>query len=355
MEKKFSTYAIVTTYVGTAFGAGFISGQELLQFFFCDVSKSIVAVIVMALCIFLFSLTIMNSSHSKQTDYYEKLIVGESTILRKLVMFFFYIFTFGIIVVMVAGAGALLNSLFDVPKIYGNLIMAFLVLIIGISGPEGIMKSFSLLTPFMFVIVIVCSILGLNLDPSKFVEGYTTMSCPGGNWITGAIIYVTYNYYIAIAVLTYLGKDAKSRKDIFFGSFISAIVLGLCTGLIIFALLHNYGLMIDEELPMLAISTKVNGMVGNAYALMIFCALLAASIGMLYAILNVLKTSKNKFINNKMYTVPAMCFVALLFSNIGFSDLIAVLYPFIGYCGIFAMIGVFVQFFRMKFKQKNDI
>ena len=347
MNKKLNFYAIISTYIGTAFGAGFVSGQELLQFFLCDTTAGIKGTIIMSVGVLILSFIVMKGNYYYQTSHYEKLIVGESPILRKIIVFTFYMFSFGIIIIMFAGAGALLNSLFGIPNIYGSIIMALIVLTIGLSGPEGIIKSFKLLVPVMFVIAIITSLMGITLNADTFSENIVTVKCQGNNWLFSAILYLTYCYYLMIAVLTYLGKDARSIKDIAIGSIGSALGLALSSSLIVLAMRHNLGSIVDAELPMVAVAQNVSPLMGNAYALVLFGGLLSASIGTLYALLNMLENSSNKYLKNKKYTVPIMCIIALLFSNFGFSNLISVVYPIMGYFGIVAIIGVIIQHFRI--------
>ena len=53
-QKKFSAFTIAGAYVGTVVGAGFASGQEVLQFFTYFGLKSILA-IALATLLFIFS------------------------------------------------------------------------------------------------------------------------------------------------------------------------------------------------------------------------------------------------------------------------------------------------------------
>lgn len=343
MENKVSYYAIATTYVGTMFGAGFISGQELLQFFGCDPSHSIYGAIILGFLILIFSFIVMHSSYIKQPASFEKLIVRDNKYLKYLVNFLFLFFSCGVLIIMFAGAGALLNTLFDFPSIIGALLMMIIVLFIALNDTDGIIKAFKVLTPIMFILALTTSLLGINLDVATTKE-MLVLKCPGNSWWFSAILYMAYNNFLAIAILAPLGKNAKSKKEIIKGAILSSIILFIISLALILAINHNYNLIIYTEMPMLTIANTISPLMGNIYAFVLFGGLLSASIGMLFAILNHLGNTNNKILSNRKITVPFLCVCAVALSSFGFSHLISIVYPILGYIGIFAIIAVIINY-----------
>ncbi|MEG0283881.1 MAG: hypothetical protein RR425_03920 [Erysipelotrichales bacterium] len=342
MKNKVGFYTITTTYVGTLFGAGFVSGQELLQFFAVYPDKALFGIIILAFMVFIFSFMVMHSSYLRQPNSFEQVIVGENKILKLFVNCTFLFFSAGVLVIMFAGAGALFNSILGLPNIIGSILLCLLVIFIGLKDTSGIMNTFKILTPIMFVIAIITALLGINLEvgsiplidhgPLKFT------------WWFSAILYMTYNFYLEIGLLSPMGKNAKSTKEIFKGALCSALILGVICYAVVFSIIHNIESVHNVEMPMLEISKNISPLMNNVYAFVLFGGLVSASIGMLFAILNYIDGSNNTKIKNRKLTIPILCLVALSLSSLGFSSLISIVYPILGYFGLLALVGVTINY-----------
>lgn len=354
MKKDVGFYAITTTYVGTLFGAGFVSGQELLQFFAVYPDKALYGVIILALMVFVFSFMVMHSSYIKQPKSFEQVIVGENKLLKLFINITFLFFSAGVLVIMFAGAGALFNSLFGIPNIIGSIVMCLLVLFIGLKDTTGIMNTFKILTPIMFVIAITTALLGINIEVSSI--GVIDHGPLKFTWWFSAILYMAYNFYLEIGLLSPMGKNAKSVKEIFKGALCSALILGIICYAVVFSIIHNMGSVQNVEMPMLEIAKNISPLMNNVYAFVLFGGLVSASIGMLFAIINYIDGSNNKKLKNRKITIPALCLIALSLSSLGFSSLISIVYPILGYFGLLAIVGVVINYIIniRKYKKQLD-
>lgn len=344
MENKVNYYAIAMIYVGTMFGAGFVSGQEILQFFGCNTNYAIFGTIILGILVLIFSFVVMHNSYISQPTSFEQLIIGKNNILKYIVNFLFLFFACGVLIIMFAGAGALFNSIFHFPNIIGTIFICLIVLFIGLYDTAGIISAFKILTPLMFIVALITSLLGLNINLDNSNTIINSIQCPGINWWFSAILYMSYNFFLAIAVLGPLGKNAKSTNDILKGSLLSSIILCLTSSLLIIVIINNFSTVYNVEMPMLAIASKISPLMNNIYAFVLFGGLLSASIGMIFAILNYFSNINNRIINNNKITIPILCLIAVILSNFGFSQLISIVYPLLGYIGLLAILGVTLNY-----------
>ena len=121
-----------------------------------------------------------------------------------------------------------------------------------------------------------------------------------------------------------LGNACKNRGEIRFTAIFSGVIIGVLSYIIYLALLVNYDKIQGVEIP---IATLAGVSQGILYGIMFLLAVLSTAVGGLYGVYA--RFSKNKWI------FALICFGAYLFSLIGFSNLVAGLYFYMGVLGIF--------------------
>ncbi|MCX7780464.1 MAG: hypothetical protein N2491_06055, partial [Negativicutes bacterium] len=154
---------IAATYVGTVVGAGFASGQELLQFF---VSYGIYGFLGIAATGLIFawmgSEILSWGSRLKASGYHEIIyhLCGRRIgfILDNLIAFFL----FGGLVVMLAGVGAVFRDFFELPYGLGVSIISAAILVTVFFGVKGIAAANLLVTPFLVVFTIMIGVNSLR-------------------------------------------------------------------------------------------------------------------------------------------------------------------------------------------------
>ena len=156
MKKKgISTLKVAATYIGVIVGAGFATGQEVLQFFSRFGSLGLMGLIVTTVLFIAFGHIIMDlgkelhaRSHLEIIRYAGGKIVG--TVIDWIINFFL----FGAFTAMIAGTGALFMEQFHLPGILGNVLMAVITAVTVLTGIQGVINSISIVVPFLFIAVI---------------------------------------------------------------------------------------------------------------------------------------------------------------------------------------------------------
>ncbi len=118
---------VVSIYVGAVIGAGFATGQEIMQFFILHGSAGLKGAILAALLFAYLGGLVMFLSVSMQSCSYTRLLkfligAGAGRFMDILNLFMLL----GGLSVMMAGSGAVLSEHMGLPVCFGILLMAFL-------------------------------------------------------------------------------------------------------------------------------------------------------------------------------------------------------------------------------------
>lgn len=202
--------------MGTMIGAGYASGRELWQFFGEE----------SGLAIFLFSIifaiscnVIMQISYRYRTNqFYPVLIelIGKRWAAAYDVLIVFYLFT--TTVIMIAGGGATLE-MWHVPYWWGiGALSAFIVFVFS-RGLNGLLSINSLVMPILMI-----GLAGVLLTFVLRHPGVTDWHLQH-NW-PAAFTFTALNILPLVAVLSTIGKEIKSKKEIYIASVGSGFLLG---------------------------------------------------------------------------------------------------------------------------------
>ena len=341
-KKGVSTLQVAAVYIGTVVGAGFATGQEVLQFFTRFGPMGLAGLIFTTLMFILFGYIIMElgkelkvHSHLEIINYSCGGIFG--TIIDAIITFFL----FGSFTAMIAGTGALFTQQFNLPALTGILLMAILTAMTVLTGINGVINSISFVVPFLLVSVIGISLFSIINSPPDFTEtavdiGKNTLI---SNWFLSAVLYVSYNIVISIAVLGPLGFEARDKMSLRNGAVLGGLGLGLGASIIYLAL---YGSILEIkylEVPMIYIASRISVAVQTAYSVILIAEIYTTAVGSLYGFVSRITEIRKHNLSNKLVIVIST-FAALLASQLGFSNLVKYLYPIEGYCGIVLLISL---------------
>ena len=199
------------TFMGTVVGAGFASGQEILQFFtrFGFISTFTIALVT---CIFIWlGAKMMLLSADISAASYEDLnkeLFGER--LGRLVSLFMIVVLLGVTGVMLAGAGSIFSEHLNLSYQTGLLITLVACFLVLRKGLGAILAVNSIVVPIMLLFT--------------FILLYKTMQTPSsGRWLelvndysplaawASPFLYTAFNLSMAQAVLVPLGSKIKGR------------------------------------------------------------------------------------------------------------------------------------------------
>ncbi len=329
------TFRVAATYIGTVVGAGFASGQEVLQFFSRFGAWGAVGLVLVTVLFIVFGSIIMNYGKALNARSHLEIIkFSGGRILGSVVDLVITFFLFGGLSTMIAGTGALFQEQFHLPGLLGNTLMAVFAAVTVLTGLRGVINSISFVVPFLLAAVVGVSVFSLAKTPPDIMAAPAVPpNAMLSNWFMAAILYVSYNTLISIAVLSPLGAQARHKKEIRNGAVLGGLGLGAAALMIYLAISGNIAGVSSAEVPMLSLAGTLSPLAQFVYALVLAAEIYTTAVGSLYGFAarfaKIQKTS-----GNGRFAVIAATLAAFLASQLGFSNLVKYLYPMVGYAGV---------------------
>ena len=221
-----------SAFIGIIVGAGFASGQEILQYFTSFGLLGIVGAIVSTALFAYLGMTLTRLGSRMRTTSHKEVIYKISGRYLGVIVDYIIIFTlFGVGVVMIAGAGSNLNQQFGLPPFVGSLLMVVLVFLTVLLNVDKVVGVIGSITPFLIISVIGVSIYCLATMGMQHLQRLiqlqldVTTTLP--NWFISAINYVSFNIAVGASMALVMGGAEKNEKTAAWGGFVGGLGLGL--------------------------------------------------------------------------------------------------------------------------------
>ena len=157
-----ASIGIALAYLSFIVGAGFTTGQELLQFFVNHGNYGYIAAIITSIIVTFGTRQISKLGYRVDADSYDISLNNLfGNIMGKIIDFLIIFFLFGLTVVMVAGGGSALNQGFDIPIWIGSLAIVILLFVVLQLKFDKILAVLGTVTPFLVIAVLI--IAGTNI------------------------------------------------------------------------------------------------------------------------------------------------------------------------------------------------
>lgn len=325
---------IAGAFVGVIVGAGFASGQEIMQFFTSFGLMGLAgAVISTALFIFLAMALATLGRHHEAVSHKGVIHAICGRYLGMLVDAMITFFMFAIAVVMVAGGGALLEQLAGIPRLWGSAgvtLLTVAIVCLDIRKVIGFIGSITPLLALMVIIVSVAAFANSDADIAALQAAAAQQPRGAANWLIAALLYVSYNIVAGAPFLVIMGGQALDRKTALWGGLIGGALLGVLMLLIAGSMLAQVDHLGGVAMPMLLMATQLSPFLGIVMGIAIFGMILNTAVGVLYSFsARILEPDTPRF---RWGTLVAGV-VAFLGSLVGFIQLVGTVYPFFGYLG----------------------
>jgi len=336
-------------FVGLIVGAGFASGQEILQYFtsfgYWGIAGGIVAT---ALFAFL-GMTLAQLGSQLQTTSHKAVIyhIGGrylGLVLDILITFFL----FGVAVVMFAGAGSTFEQMFGIDARIGSIVMVVLTILTLLLNLKNILNLIAAITPYLLLVILI--ILGYSLatmDLSLLEAHAVAVEQPSAatNWFLGALLYVSYNIACGAALLIVMGGAEKDRRIAGIGGALGGALLGVMIILVHITLLVKVDTIAGVDLPTLALATQIHPVVGVLMAVALLGMIYNTAVGMFYSFTVRFVAPDHKSFKFVIVVVGIAGYVASL---VGFTTLVGQVYSTVGYLGFALMATIVVAWFRAR-------
>jgi uncharacterized membrane protein YkvI len=344
-----NTFKIAATYMGTIVGAGFASGQEVLQYFNVYGAIGLWSILITTVLFAFFGYTLLMLGHKLNAkSHLEVIRFANGKILGFIVDLIITIFLFGALSAMIAGAGAVFDEQFGWSPLLGNLLMAVVALATVVIGISGVINAISYVVPVLLASIVFVAAYSLMTDPIVANDWAiaATLSGAAPNWILSAVNYVSYNLVIAVAILAPMGARTKSTKPLLWGAILGGMSLGIGITCIYLSILTDIEYASHMEIPMIQIAANISSVFQMIFSVILFAEIYTTAVGNLYGFV----ARIGQFLNIKTnWLMVAATGAAFGVSQFGFSNMVKYLYPMVGYGGMILLIGLaIVWLFRKK-------
>ena len=328
-KTKLPAFKVGAVYIGAVVGAGFASGQEILQFFGYFGLWGAAGVSLAAFLFGFLGARVMLIAYSiKGSSYREVVDAVGGRWLGPLIDFVITFFLFGILVAMVAGTGAVFEQEFGLPLFTGLALMAALSGATVISGLGRVIDAISFVTPFL-----LAAVLGVGFyilfSSSVNLTWSSSESATLPGWYLSGLAYASYNLTLSIPILAPMGTltDPQTLKK---GAFGGALGLGASALLILLTILATAPEVTGFEIPMLVAAGRVSPAIRLLYTFVLIAEVYTTAISSLYGFVSRLVTEDSRWF--KPFTLfAAAC--SLYAGQLGFSQIVATVYPVVGIAG----------------------
>lgn len=343
LKEKGNVLTILTiagAYISCCIGAGFSTGQEVIQFFSSYGYAGIFGIIGIAFLFAWYGWSLMKAGNELNATSAKPVLeffCGKKlgTAVEWITMFF----VFSVFSVLISGGGATLNEYFGINYYFARVLVTLLICLTALLGLNSIINIISAVAPVTIVIVLIIAAYTIGTNPGglaaagQSIEGMDLNQASPTWWIS-MLLYVSYCVLPFIPTLSIMGATTKNKKSAKFGSILGGIGLSAGALLINLSILSTISVSGTQELPMLYLADKMSPIIGGLFSVVIVSQIYASNVPLLYTIAT--RFSKEGTKKYKLLMV-GVSIAGLLLGFVPFSELVSAIYPFFGWLGLIIM------------------
>ena len=318
-------------------GAGFATGQEILQFFssygyasYCVVLLNFVGFMILGRIIITTGYDHKSEENFNHFEYFcgKKLGALYSWLIPTTLVL--------IMSVLTSGAGAALFEYYGINRFIGSALMSALVLCAYLVGFEKMVKIVAMISPIIIIFTLLVGTITVGRDIGNISEItkyepilMATKASP--NWILSAILYLSLNFLGGSAYYTALGAQAESRQSVRLGALFGTIALTATIAIINTAILLNSEHITSLAIPTLYFAKKISYAIGAAFSVILVLGIFSSCSTMMWTVCG--RFFAKDINRNRMFAVT-VSIVTFSISLFPFSKLLGVFYSLEGYMGL---------------------
>lgn len=339
---------IASAFIAVVVGAGFASGQEILQFFTSfGYIGTFSAIISMCLFTYFGWIILKVGSRMQTTSYKEAIEKISGYWLGKLIDIVLIGTLFGVGVVMIAGAGSLVQQQFGLSPIVGSFGLAIVVICTMFQQVNKVISIISATVPLLVISIVVVAVYSIiTMEQPISILDPIAKSYPSSvpHWGIAAVNYVSYNLAIGAGMGFLIGGAEPDEGKAAWGGLVGGLVIGILILLTHLAIFSRINTVIDVEMPILLLANNISREFGTVMTVVLLGMIFSTAVGAFY-------TFVQRFFEvnqvNQWFAVIVTVMLGFAASFIGFTKLVALFYPLIGYLGLVLMIILIISPFKL--------
>lgn len=345
------TLKVALALVGLTVGAGFASGQEVIQYFLSFGYWGIVGAAIAGITIAVFSGWVYQLGSYYLADDHSVVFKSVSRPWLAKYMDITTMFTlFCIGFVMIAGAGSNLQQQFGLQTWIGSAIMVVLLLLSGLLDIDKLTSVISFITPLLIICLLGAFVITLMNMPdtsaaqlNELAQQNPHASGTFNNWLVTALNYATLVMIMDTSMMLVFAGSHMNPAQAGRGGLVGGIMFAVLLMILVFVLFFNMEDIMGADMPLLKVFDSMHPAVGVFVSIVIYLMIYNTAVGLLYALGR--RLSHDKPAKFRLYYFLAVM-VGFALSFIGFADLVGWVYPVLGYLGLVLAVAMGVAWFR---------
>lgn len=343
------TLKIALAFVGLLVGAGFATGQEVIQYFISFGGLGIWGAVLAGVLMTAAGGVIIQLGSFFLAEEHNMVFRNVShPVVSKFLDVSITLTLFAVGFVMLAGAGSTLEQQFGLPAWMGAGIMTVLVMLTGLLDVDKVSDIISGVTPLIIIAVTVAFVYTLfNLPPDiSVLDGVATRAeSPVRPWWLSAVNYTGLALLLGVSMCLVIGGNTPNPREAGWGGLAGGAlytVLLLMAALVLYLNIVQVG---AAEVPMLALYASMHPVLAFIMVFIILAMIYNTSIGMFYALGRRLTAGRQQRYR-PVFLVT--CVAGYAVSFVGFGTLMNYVYPAIGYVGMVMIVVVLAWWIRQR-------
>lgn len=338
-------------------GAGFASGQEVMQFFTHLGLWGSIGAGAVAMALFgWFSAVILEDGRKLQLEDANQIFAYYCG--KKIGVFFEWfvpILLFMVVSIMISGAGATVSEHYGINPNYGRIGMALFTLLTVLLGLKKLVNIIGYIAPVIIFFTMSMGIISIMKNPAGIFEADSVLknieiSGASSNWAFSGVLYGAFSLVGLMPFTAGMGKQAKNKKDTLFGGIFGGVTFVVGALILSTGLLANIGEVYDKQIPSLAVASGIFPVMGTIFSVMLLAGIYTTAVPMLWTAVSRVTTDET----SKKYRITAivMTIISYFGGQLQFGTMVGIVYPATGYMGMILIAGMI---YTKYFKKPSDV
>ena len=329
---------IAGAYIAFLLGSGFATGQEIMQFFVSDGLWGVggCAVFLLVGTWLAVSLLLTGQRHAlHNTDEVFRHFAGDR--LGPVLGWYTLVANYCVYVVMLSGAGAVLQARLGIPLQAGAVLMAALVIATLLFGLRELVRVIGSIGPVLVGLVLLVACAAIFRDPGASLAGSAAVDSQhmlraAPNWWLSGLVYTAMPALGLAGFLPPLGAVLVDRRAAVLGGMLGPLLFALALTLCTLALLGGVPQVVGRMVPMMDIAQRAVPALAPLYSWIVLAGIFTTAAPLLWIVAVRFAadgSARYRVLTAALSVLGLVCAMALPFDR-----LLNLIYPTIGYSGL---------------------
>lgn len=348
---------IALAFLGVLIGAGFATGNEVIQYFTSFGITGFWGALVSGIIMGIGGAVILQLGSFFLAKEHNMVFSNVAhPVVSRLLDISVTVTLFAIGFVMLAGSGSNLEQQFGIPAWTGSLLMTVMVILTGLLDVDKVTDIIGMITPLLILaatVAFIYTMFNLPSDLDSLDQLARQEQSPVQPWWLSALNYNGMALILGVSMTLVIGGNYSNMVTVGRAGLLGGVMYTVLLGMLAFTMLMNFDEIGGVDVPMQALFSAIHPALGYVMTFIILGMIYNTAIAMFYALGRRVTASRPQW---NFPALVALTVAGFGVSFVGFNDLMNVVYPILGWLGL-AMLVVLVGwwlFFRERLVEEDS-